>query len=498
MAKLSSFWCRLLLFLALLCVSPKVLARDITFNDYTTLVKSPTFDKPWTEIKFMFFDENGKGNDSFFQGSAFLTIDGRATQVFFREIACEETNGDNGAKSKDNPGKWYDKHTYTLNGTTYTIRLYNAYRESNGEHYVTVYISPDKIRPGEKHTFGIAGNWRADRKPFQPRAKTFEVTMPTDIGNRLEFLNSERPISHTSFDKCTFPAIVNSKYGPTTFATNGYAVDSYDDLKNLEFTDPATMASSATVAKGQTEGWVELGVKEISLVEELIPVQWSYYAGAKKSEIGGTYVYDWTMGRLTEYPHSYDFSTEQNQWKKEITVKWWSFGGSHYYAKSYGKWAVTRVEKKNSAVVRTPVATVDFTGDGSLSVVDDKSLQYDTDYEYEVSFIPTGMTEDTTATKILTSTVKARLVRDVPITITKIDEGENDLTVYWNAPQLGGNNKFQYKVYRAEGNSQNDGTTSSPSYSWEEVGKIDVSNFKQTEYSFKDTKNLKSCTQYFY
>lgn len=105
MAKLSSFWCRLLLFLALLCVSPKVLARDITFTDYTKLVKSPTFDKPWTEIKFMFFDENGKGNDSFFQGSAFLTIDGRATQVFFREIACEETNGDNGAKSKDNPGK---------------------------------------------------------------------------------------------------------------------------------------------------------------------------------------------------------------------------------------------------------------------------------------------------------------------------------------------------------------------------------------------------------
>lgn len=50
MAKLSSFWCRLLLFLALLCVSPKVLARDITFTDYTKLVKSPTFDKPWTEI----------------------------------------------------------------------------------------------------------------------------------------------------------------------------------------------------------------------------------------------------------------------------------------------------------------------------------------------------------------------------------------------------------------------------------------------------------------
>lgn len=60
MAKLSSFWCRLLLFLALLCVSPKVLARDITFNDYTTLVKSPTFDnlmsyfQAWKSAKFVF------------------------------------------------------------------------------------------------------------------------------------------------------------------------------------------------------------------------------------------------------------------------------------------------------------------------------------------------------------------------------------------------------------------------------------------------------------
>lgn len=498
MAKLSSFWCRLLLFLALLCVSPKVLARDITFNDYTKLVKSPTLDKPWTEIKFMFFDEDGKGNDSFFQGCAWLVIDGVPTSVFFREIACEETNGGDGAKSKDNPGNWYDVHTYTLRGTTYTVRLYNAYRESNGEHYVTVYISPDKIRPGEKHTFGIAGNWRADRKPFQPRAKTFDVTMPTGISNYLVNQSYSRPIKHTSFDKCIFPVNVNSKYGPTTFATNGEAVDSYEDLNDMKFTDPATMASSATVEKGQTEGWVELGVKEIALVEKLIPVQWSYYAGAKKSEIGGTYVYDWTMGCLPGYPRSLDLSTEQNQWKKEITVKWGSSGGAYFYVKSYGKWAVTRVEKKNSAVVRTPVATVDFTGNGNLSVVDDNSLQYDTDYKYEVSFIPTGMTEDTTATKILTSTVEARLVRDVPITITKIDEGENDLTVYWNAPQLGGNNKFQYKVYRAEGNSQNDGTTGAPSYSWEEVGKIDVSNYKQTEYSFKDTKNLKSCTQYFY
>lgn len=380
MAKLSSFWCRLLLFLALLCVSPKVLARDITFNDYTTLVKSPTLDKPWTEIKFMFFDEDGKGNDSFFQGCAWLVIDGVPTSVFFREIACEETNGGDGAKSKDNPGNWYDVHTYTLKGTTYTVRLYNAYRESNGEHYVTVYISPDKIRPGEKHTFGIAGNWRANRKPFQPRAKTFDVTMPTGISNYLVNQSYSRPIKHTSFDKCIFPVNVNSEYGPTTFATNGYAVDSYDDLNDMKFTDPATMASSASVAKGQTEGWVELGVKEIALVEKLIPVQWSYYAGAKKSEIGGTYVYDWTMGCLPGYPRSLDLSTEQNQWKKEITVKWGSSGGAYFYVKSYGKWAVTRVEKKNSAVVRTPVATVDFTGNGNLSVVDDKSLQYDTDY----------------------------------------------------------------------------------------------------------------------
>ena len=498
MAKLSSFWCRLLLFLALLCVSPKVLARDITFTDYTKLVKSPTFDKPWTEIEFMFFDENGKGNDSFFQGSAFFTIDGWFLPIYFSEIKCEETNGDDGAKKKDNPGKWYGRHILTVNGTTYTVRLYNAHRNDNGEHYVTVYISPDKIRPGEKHTFEIAGNWRADRKPSQARAKTFEVTMPTDIGNRLDFWNSNRHIRHTSFNKCTFPAIVDSKYGPTTFATNGEAVDSYDDLKDMKFTDPAKMASSASVAKGQTEGWVELGVKEIALETKYIPVQWSYYAGAKESEIGGTYVYDWTIGRLPGYPKSINLSTEQNQWKKEITVKWLSSGGRSADAQSYGTWHVTRVEKKNSAVVRTHVATVDFTGNGNLSVVDDNSLQYDTDYKYEVSFIPTGMTEDTTATKILTSTVEARLVRDVPITITKIDEGENDLTVYWNAPQLGGNNKFQYKVYRAEGNSQNDGTTGAPSYSWEEVGKIDVSNYKQTEYSFKDTKNLKSCTQYFY
>ena len=499
MATLNSFRCRFILFLALLCASPTIMAREIYYTDYTKLKKIPTLDEPWTEIEFMFFDEDGKGSDSYFQGAACLTIDGTWTSVTFSEIKCDETNGSDGAKSKDKPNGWYDKHTYTKDGTTYTVRLYNAYRNENGEHYVTVYISPDKIRPGEKHTFGIIGNWIPDRKKqYVPCHKYFDVTMPSGPGIRLDKLNYKRPISHTSFDKCTFPAIVSSMYGPTTFSTNGEAVDSYDDLKNMAFTNPSKMSSMAIVNKGQSEGWVELGVKEISLKTEYIPVQWSYYANAKESYIGGTYVYDWTIGELPEYPHAYNVSTEQNQWNKEITVKWGSSGGFHYYAKSDGKWQVTRVERKNSAVVRTPVATVDFSGDGYLSVVDDKSPQYDTDYEYEISFLPTGMTEDTTEGKILTSIVKARLVRDVPITITKIDEGDNDLTVNWNVPQLGGNNKFTFKVYRAEGNSQNDGTTGSPSYSWEEVGKIDVSNFKQTEYSYTDTKNLKSCTQYFY
>lgn len=53
-----------------------------------------------------------------------------------------------------------------------------------------------------------------------------------------------------------FPVNVNSEYGPTTFATNGEAVDSYDDLNEMKFTDPATMASSATVEKDRLRvGW---------------------------------------------------------------------------------------------------------------------------------------------------------------------------------------------------------------------------------------------------
>lgn len=502
MTALNSFRCRLIIFLALLCASPTLLARKIYFDEHTSLVKSPMLTSPWTEIRFMFFDENGKGNDSFFESMSFLQVDGHFLTAF-SEIKCNETNGDDGAKKKDNPDKWYDAHKAKVGDVTYTIRLWNARRESNGEHYVTVFISPDKIRPGETHTYSICGRWIADRGSAESRSKSFTVTMPANTGIGTELYNVNRPTKRTSYDKCSFPVNLNSSLGPTTFATDGKNVadvNSTDDLKKLKYSDPSKMASMSVVGKGNTSATVDLKVYEISTdYAKLIPIQYSYVISSKKSEIGETVVYDWKFGRVAPLPFADQISTEQNQWKKAITVNWHSsWYGSRISDDYSGKWQVTRLERKNSAVVKTVIATVNDVKDGNLSVIDDNSLQFDTEYEYEISFLPTGMAEDNTEGRVLTRSVKTSLVRDVPITVSRVDEGENDLTVHWTSPQLGGNNAFTFIVYRAEGNAQNDGTTGSPAYSWEEVGRLNVSNLKQTNYSYKDTKNLKSCTQYFY
>ena len=502
MTALNSFRCRLIIFLALLCVPPTLMARKIYFDEHTSLVKGPTLTSPWTEIRFMFFDENGKGNDSYFDLASFITVDGTYLTAF-SEIKCNETNGDDGAKKKDNPDKWYDAHKVKVGDVTYTIRLWDARRESNGEHYVTVFISPDKIRPGETHTYSICGSWIADRGKAESRSKSFTVTMPANTGIGTDIYNVDRPTLRTSYDKCSFPVNLNSSLGPTTFATDGKKVDgvsSTDDLKKQKYAAPSEMKSMVVIDKGNTSATVELNVYETSTsYDAYIPIQYSYVTSSKKSEIGETVVYDWKFGRVASLPFASQITTEQNQWTKEITINWYSSCFSSVLFDAYsGKWQVNRLERKNSAVVKTVIATVDDVRDGNLSVIDDKSLQFDTEYEYEIIFLPTGMTEDNTEGKVLTRTVKASLVRDVPITISRVDEGENDLAINWTSPQLGGNNAFTFVVYRAEGNAQNDGTTSSPTYSWEEVGRLNVSNLKQTSYSYKDAKNLKSCTQYFY
>ena len=115
---------------------------------------------------------------------------------------------------------------------------------------------------------------------------------------------------------------------------------------------------------------------------------------------------------------------------------------------------------------------------------------YDTDYVYEVAFIPTGMPDGKRIERLVGS-ITTQVTRKFTINGLDIDaEKTNDksITIKWNNQEFKGNENYVFKILRADGDTIN----------WEEIGSVSVSKKSQTQYSYTDSKNLQACHTYFY
>lgn len=488
---------RLLVLLALIGVTHSALAKVWYFNEHTSVIKNFQIDRPYIEFDFPFFEANG--SDSYFVGGAIFQIDGHA--VALSELKCEEENGDHGAKAVCTAAKglWLSTiHTVNAyDGTKFKVRCFNP-RNDNGVYHVTIVAVPDIIRPGQSFKFSIYGVWKANRDDKLKKSLSWggtfsmpEVTMATQDNSE----KSSRPTPdqvkiHLSTAWCEHEV---------THATSGIRVKSGTDLKSLSYTDPEKLKSRAKTNGQKGSADITLGLEKGLFndgdSEDQLLIQSSYVNDIKNGDgLGKTTVYKWYQADVPGYSKATNVSATPNQWKQQIILDW-KYTGDHKRAP--GSWTILR-KKKGEAdtqyqVLASRINSTNYT---------DVNPEYDTDYQYMIAFIPKGTPSEKDYQEALSNTVvEACIKRDIPITITGLEQsGDDKIVVKWTTPALQDDSQYKFKIYRALSTEDNDGTRPGvkPTYQWKEVDQQEVTDKTKTEYTYIDQEGLETCKSYYY
>lgn len=194
-------------------------------------------------------------------------------------------------------------------------------------------------------------------------------------------------------------------------------------------------------------------------------------------------LWKWDRAFLHDFVKAAKIKAEADVWKKQTTITWENYDERSSFE---GTWSVYRYPKgkpEASKVIaqKLSVKTHKYTDD---------IPDYDTDYVYEVAFIPTGMPDGKRIERLVGS-ITTQVTRKFTINGLDIDaEKTNDksITIKWNNQEFKGNENYVFKILRADGDTIN----------WEEIGSVSVSKKSQTQYSYTDSKNLQACHTYFY
>lgn len=194
-------------------------------------------------------------------------------------------------------------------------------------------------------------------------------------------------------------------------------------------------------------------------------------------------LWKWNRAYLQDFVKPANITAQSDVWKKQVTITWENFDEHSSFE---GTWSVYRYPKgkpEASKVIaqKLSVKTHKYTDD---------IPDYDTDYVYEVAFIPTGMPDGKRIERLVGS-ITTQVTRKFTINGLDIDaEKTNDksITIKWNNQEFKGNENYVFKILRADGDTIN----------WEEIGSVSVSKKSQTQYSYTDSKNLQACHTYFY
>lgn len=443
----------------------------------------PTVDEPYINIYLCFYDTNGK--DGFFthdRGGPAIYVDGQFICNADWELAWPGSgngNDDGLEDERGNSGWWGNTYTRTLNGTKYTVRFWDP-RKAGGKFYVLLCIDMDNMEVGKTHTVTVRGTWRINSGTTQLESKTFNigaVNIPSWYSTNF---------NRTNYNTVEANGTVLSNYGPTTVAAkNPIVVGKGSEALPTKYINPSSLPVSKGFSKGTT-AWSGMTMgyddsKENQYGDRIVHYQHSL--GVNPNGRSYCTLWKWDRAFLHDFVKAAKIKAEADVWKKQTTITWENYDEHSSFE---GTWSVYRYPKgkpEASKVIaqKLSVKTHKYTDD---------IPDYDTDYVYEVAFIPTGMPDGKRIERLVGS-ITTQVTRKFTINGLDIDaEKTNDksITIKWNNQEFKGNENYVFKILRADGDTIN----------WEEIGSVSVSKKSQTQYSYTDSKNLQACHTYFY
>lgn len=443
--------------------------------------------EPYINIYLCFYDTNGK--DGFFThdgGGPAIYVDGHLICHADWELAWPGNgsgNNDGLEDQRGNSGWWGNTYTRTVKGTKYTVRFWDP-RKAGGKFYVLLCIDMDNMEVGKTHTVTVRGTWRINSGTTQLESKTFNigaVNIPSWYSTNF---------NRTNYNTVEANGTVLSNYGPTTVAAkNPIVVGKGSETLPTKHINPSSLPASKGFSKGTT-AWSGMNMtyddsNEKTYGNRIVHFQHSFdvIPSGQQSARTKCTLWKWDRAYLQDFVKPANITAQSDVWKKQVTITWENFDEHSSFE---GTWSVYRYPKgkpEASKVIaqKLSVKTHKYTDD---------IPDYDTDYVYEVAFIPTGMPDGKRIERLVGS-ITTQVTRKFTINGLDIDaEKTNDksITIKWNNQEFKGNENYVFKILRADGDTIN----------WEEIGSVSVSKKSQTQYSYTDSKNLQACHTYFY
>lgn len=447
----------------------------------------PNVNEPYINIYLCFYDTNGK--DGFFThdgGGPAIYVDGHLICNADWELAWPGNGSGNDGGLEDergNSGWWGNTYTRTVKGTKYTVRFWDP-RKAGGKFYVLLCIDMDNMEVGKTHTVTVRGTWRINSGTTQLESKTFNigaVNIPSWYSTNF---------NRTNYNTVEANGTVLSNYGPTTVAAkNPIVVGKGSEALPTKYINPSSLPASKGFSKGTT-AWSGMNMtyddsNEKTYGNRIVHFQHSFdvIPSGQQSARTKCTLWKWDRAHLQDFVKPANITAQSDVWKKQVTITWENFDEHSSFE---GTWSVYRYPKgkpEASKVIaqKLSVKTHKYTDD---------IPDYDTDYVYEVAFIPTGMPDGKRIERLVGS-ITTQVTRKFTINGLDIDaEKTNDksITIKWNNQEFKGNENYVFKILRADGDTIN----------WEEIGSVSVSKKSQTQYSYTDSKNLQACHTYFY
>ena len=447
----------------------------------------PNVNEPYINIYLCFYDTNGK--DGFFThegGGPAIYVDGHLICNADWELAWPGNgsgNDDGLEDQRGNSGWWGNTYTRTVKGTKYTVRFWDP-RKAGGKFYVLLCIDMDNMEVGKTHTVTVRGTWRINSGTTQLESKTFNigaVNIPSWYSTNF---------NRTNYNTVEANGTILSNYGPTTVAAkNPFVVGTESYALPTKYINPSSLPASKGLGKGTT-AWSGMNMtyddsNEKTYGNRIVHYQHSFdvIPSGQQSARTKCTLWKWDRAYLQDFVKPANITAQSDVWKKQVTITWENFDEHSSFE---GTWSVYRYPKgkpEASKVIaqKLSVKTHKYTDD---------IPDYDTDYVYEVAFIPTGMPDGKRIERLVGS-ITTQVTRKFTINGLDIDaEKTNDksITIKWNNQEFKGNENYVFKILRADGDTIN----------WEEIGSVSVSKKSQTQYSYTDSKNLQACHTYFY
>ena len=447
----------------------------------------PNVNEPYINIYLCFYDTNGK--DGFFThdgGGPAIYVDGHLICNADWELAWPGNgsgNNDGLEDQRGNSGWWGNTYTRTVKGTKYTVRFWDP-RKAGGKFYVLLCIDMDNMEVGKTHTVTVRGTWRINSGTTQLESKTFNigaVNIPSWYSTNF---------NRTNYNTVEANGTVLSNYGPTTVAAkNPIVAGKGSEALPTKYINPSSLPASKGLGKGTT-AWSGMNMtyddsNEKTYGNRIVHYQHSFdvIPSGQQSARTKCTLWKWDRAYLQDFVKPANITAQSDVWKKQVTITWENYDEHSSFE---GTWSVYRYPKgkpEASKVIaqKLSVKTHKYTDD---------IPDYDTDYVYEVAFIPTGMPDGKRIERLVGS-ITTQVTRKFTINGLDIDaEKTNDksITIKWNNQEFKGNENYVFKILRADGDTIN----------WEEIGSVSVSKKSQTQYSYTDSKNLQACHTYFY